>query len=203
MAGGEPRPRTSGLAVEGKGAMLRGFLLALEEAGLTQAVRARVSPGTAAVMDHPPPISAWIDPAPMEEIVDVVAALRGPSAVRSVNRSATLLGLAPLMRSVVEGFLRMFGVAPSTIFARLGQLSATSVRGIEYTWRPLGDRSGELTVRYPKREQMSWNVLIGVAGTLEAVFEMCGAVGRVSHPRALEDGAPNGARYVVETLGSK
>lgn len=203
MAGGDTRSTAMKGGIEGKGAMLRGILLALDEAGLRKEVRAHVTPRTAAMMDFPPPVSAWIDPAPMEEIIDVVAVLRGPSAVRQVNRSATLLGLAPLARTLVEGFLRIFGVSPFTLFARLGQLSASSVRGIEYTWRPLSEKSGELTVRYPQREQMSWNVLVGIAGTLEAVFEVCGTVGRVSHPRPLEEGRTNGARYIVEALGPK
>ena len=189
--------------VQGKGAMLRGFLLALDEAGLRKEVHARVSPRTAVAMDHPPPVSAWIDPAPMEEIIDVVASLRGIAAVRAVNRSATLIGLAPIMRTVVEGLLRIFGVSPFTLFARLRHLSSGNVRGVEYRWRALSPTSGELTVRYPRREAMSWNVLVGIAGTLEAVFDVCGAIGRVSHPRPLEDGRINGARYVVEIVRAK
>ena len=58
--------------VEGKGAMFRGYVLALEKAQLLQAVRERVSPATREMLDHPPALTSWISVAPMEEILEAV-----------------------------------------------------------------------------------------------------------------------------------
>ena len=193
---GPPPRRNEVEGVEGKGSMWRGYLASLENSGLLSSVRERASERTREMMDRPPPVSAWISVTALEEVIDIVEQLQGAQGIRDLTREASLLGVAPLIRTLLQGLMRAFGVSPATLFARLGQISSTTVRGVEYQYVAIAEREGELILRYPKRASVPWNVFVAVSGSLEAVYEFCGMKGNVSEPRPLTEGTRNnGARY--------
>jgi hypothetical protein len=186
-----PQPKP----LEIKASMFRGYLAAVDKAGLRDQVRALVSKQTQALMDLPPPISEWLGYEPTDELVIAIDALGGAAEVRALSRRAVLEGMAPFMRSVVQGFLSLFGVSPASLFSRMPQLTGTVSRGIEYGYTEESAHSGTLVVRYPSRHDVPLCVFVAVAGTLESIYDVCDAHGTVSAPEVIAEPAANAARF--------
>jgi hypothetical protein len=177
-----------------KASMFRGYVDVLRRDRLLDRVRARVSADVAHMLDQPPPASAWIPWRQTDEVMLAIEAVGGIATVRNVSRDAVLVGLVPVLRVAVEGFLRLFGATPSTLLTRMGQLTSNSSRGVEYEYVATSDRSGEMLVRYPSRRDMPLALFAAAAGGFEAVYELCRVRGTVSDPEILADGMRNAVR---------
>lgn len=183
---------------ESKASMFRGYIDALRRAGLFEAVRARVSPDFARTLDHPPPSSVWIPARDTDQLILAIEAAGGLAAVRKLSRDAVLLGLVPVLRGAIEAFLRLFGATPTTLLARISQLTSTSSRGVSYEYESTGDCSAVIVARYPSRRNMPIALFVAAAGGFEAIYELCGVQGKVSDPEVLSDGIGNAARFTFE-----
>jgi hypothetical protein len=184
--------------VETKASVFRGYLKALDGVGLLHQVRGLVSAETAAMIDDPPLITAWLPSQPTDEILLAVERLRGLTAVRHLAREATLVGLAPVVRTLLEGTLRLFEVSPATLLSRLPQLTASTARGVRWQWEPESRSAGRLVVRYPARRNIPACVYHAIAGSLETVFVLSGTEeGTVAEPEELNGSERNAAGFRI------
>jgi hypothetical protein len=183
-------PRSARRGAWGKGMSLRGYILAMQRMGLLEAVKARLGPEARRMVEDPPQASQWFPLTVTVEITRAIAAERGMSAVREASRITALEGIAPLWRAAIEGFLRLFGASPATLFARMEQLSALSTDGVRPVYQPEGPNRGTVVIHLRSEEPVELHTWEAFAGTLEAVFEICkvpGTVGAVQ-PSATEHG---------------
>lgn len=177
----DDRPFTT--VTQMKGTVLRGYVQALDRLGWRTAVAARVSRPTRSLMDRLPLDSAWVSATPFEELAVAVEALHGSAGVRRAARESVNSAVVPVLKVIIEGFLRLFGASPATLFSRMGQMTAATVRGIEYVWTPTSDHSGTILLLYPGRTDVPPAQFMGSAGSFEVAFELCGVQGRVEDPK--------------------
>ncbi len=177
-----------------KGATLRAYLRVLERDRSFAAVRAKVSPESRALFDAPPPASSWMDASTLEEIMDAVYATGGDAAVRQLSHAAQET-LIPLLSPLIEGALRLFGASPATLFARLGLLTRTSLRGVDFKWTPKGPHHGDVEVHFVERQAVPRRAFVSFAASFELVLKLCSKTGTVSGPEAIGKGS--GARFAV------
>lgn len=180
MLNAEARPFTTTTQI--KGTVLRGYVQALDRLGWRAAVREKLSPSTRALLDSPPLDSAWVSATPFEELAVVVGSLHGPTGVRRAARESVNSAVVPVLEVIIKGFLRLFGASPATLYARMGQMTASTVRGIEYHWTARDERSGSMLIAYPGRADVPIEMFIGSAGSLEVAFDLCRVRGRVEDP---------------------
>jgi hypothetical protein len=160
-----------------RGSVLIGYRDWLRARGHLDAVRARLTDATRALLDDPPFRTAWVDVAPLDEIVDVLAAVAGLDANRAMGLDTTRETLRGVLRPILESVLRRFGASPASVYARLDVLLRTTVPGARATWTPDGDAAGvvELTLPYVPREP----AVHTYAGALAYGLELCGRAGTV------------------------
>lgn len=178
-----------------KGAVMRGFAAALRREGVFDKVRAFVSDDAGELLDNPPPASAWIERRRVLPIYLAIERVGGLPLTRKITREAVLLGLIPVVRLMVDGFLRLFGATPHTILSRMNDLSKSSGRGSEYEYVRTSDHSGTLTVRYVAERNVAPCVYAVAAGGFEAMLDVVGVKGTVGEPVTIAD---NAVRFVIE-----
>jgi hypothetical protein len=182
MSTSAPKPAAARVEPSSKALTLRGYVLAMQKMGLVDVVRPRLSPAARRLVDDPPPPSQWISLAAMQEITRIIAAERGLPAVRKFARTAAVEGIAPLWRSTIDGFLRLFGVSPTTLFARLNQFGTMITTGIQHEYLPDGRHRGLVVIHVQSDDPVESHTWEAFAGTLETVFDMCNTRGTVGAP---------------------
>jgi hypothetical protein len=183
--------------VQVKASAWRGMTSQLARMGLLEPVRDSLPAATRALVDAPPPSSNWVDFERYEELALAVVALSGNAMWRRVLHRVTIDSVYPLMRTAVEGFLRLFGLTPATLLERFDTITRLASRGVEYRYHPDGENAGVLEVCYPAHRLVNVVHFHGSAGGLEALLELCGVEGVVSEPEMVEDGIGNRARLRV------
>jgi hypothetical protein len=180
--------------VQVKASAWRGITAELARLGLLSPVRDQVSAETRDLIDAPPPSSSWVDFERYEDLALAVVNLRGIAAWRRVIHRTTMDSVFPLMRTAIEGFLRLFGLSPATLLERFNTITRLASRGVEYHYQSEGDGAGVLEVRYPAHRLVHMVHFHGSAGGLEALLELCGVDGVVDEPEMIDDGIGNRAR---------
>jgi hypothetical protein len=174
---------------EGSGLLVRTYRSAIEELGLTAAVRARLSPACAQLLDEPPLPMAWVPGEWFSELLLALESVTGRAGCRRLGYLGARTGaggvLAPLVRTSVVSF----GATPATFLGRMGTLSTVLVRGITFAFTPDGPRAGTLTLRYPV--PVSAAVFASWEGACGFVLEVSGCNGEVSEAQ-LAEGARTG-----------
>jgi hypothetical protein len=145
-------------------------------------VRARVPEATRALLDEPPGLTAWVSGRVFQDIADALFDVGGEAMVRAVGRGGVERGPQPIVMSTLQGFLRLFGATPATLFARIGMISATMGQGTSYEWARVSENEGVLTMRYEWRADASRPLFMMMAGSFEQVFQICGRRGIVEAP---------------------
>ncbi|MEI8255073.1 MAG: hypothetical protein WCJ30_05310 [Deltaproteobacteria bacterium] len=169
--------RRARLRYEVKGTVMRGRAAALREQGWLVKVEKHLDPATLAMVNEPPVTSTWIEGARVAEIDDVVRDVLGDRVLEELAAMTVRRSIGPLLRAAVEGTLRLFGTSPATLFARLDRLSASTVRGMSFSWETAGARGGSMTVTYPGSADVPLSTFISIRAGFEGVFDMCGAKG--------------------------
>jgi hypothetical protein len=180
-----------------KAFVLRAYVTELKRADLFDRVLAKISPATRPLLVDPPPGSTWLDSKHTEHLGEVVSALEGLLFWRSISHDATLNTMVPVLRIVIEGFVRLFGGTPATLFTRLTKITSTSARGVIYDYEATSNRSGVLTVRYPERRNVPLSTFYCCAGGVETIFDICRAKGTLGDPRMVDNGRSNTATFDV------
>jgi hypothetical protein len=165
-----------------KGFTLRGFLKTLESLEVFGRVRERVPAVTRAMMDDPPGLTAWVSGRVFQDIAEALFDLGGEPLVRAVGRGGVERGPQPIVISTVQGFLRLFGATPATLFARIGLIGTTLGQGASYDYAPVSDHEGVLTMTYDRRADASRPLMLMMAGACEQILAICGRRGTVEAP---------------------
>ncbi len=167
----------------------------IQSMGLLEEVRPRVSPETRKLLDNPPLAGVWMDGFAVEDLNLAVSQLRGLDILPAISARAMATGMTPILRPVVEGMMRLFGMSPAALFSRLPTISRSSVRGIEFMWKGETDQTGVMAVRLP-RPDAGLHVLYPFCGSFEHTCAVCGRKGTVSKPEVTRD-AHTTARYRI------
>lgn len=134
---------------------------------------------------------------PIEELNVIVGALHGSEGVKRVAKESVNQAVIPVLRAIIEGFLRLFGATPATLLSRMAQITASTAKGVEYQWTSTGPSSGTLLIAYTGRKNVPTEQFIGTSGTIEVVFDLCRVRGRVSEPVPSPAHPGFGAIYTV------
>lgn len=178
---------------QSKGTIFRGVVRELRRTGDFPAVRARVPPRVAALLDDPPPATAWVPIEDAEPVLLVLAELRGLGAVRALARSAATNDIAPVLSSFVSGALRVFGATPHALFKRVNDMVGITTRGLRVEYSSLGERSARLRHVFSLRREVPMAQWVAISGGLEFVFGLTNVNGWIDAPKVVPDGAGNAA----------
>ena len=186
----------NGASYEVKASLLRSYIHQLQQRGLWDKVKARVSPATLKHLDDPPLASTWIDGLVIEELIEALHAVGGVEAVKEVTKQGQQIGLLAVVKPVVIGLLRLFGATPPTLLSRFGDMSRSSLRGpVEFEWIADGLRSGRFRIHFVGRRNMPRSAFIGFQTAIQIVCELCGVAGTIAEAEL--NGSGNGAVFHV------
>ena len=184
-----------------KASVLRGYASVLQTRGELDAVLAGVTPAARGIIVRPPISTLWMDPEPVDEIMAAVEARGGLPAVKRLARAGLELVVVPLLRPIIEGLLRIFGASPSVLFRRMDLMSASTLRGVAFTYTEHTARAATIDADiYGPAVPMSRFVRFTAA--YELMIELCGGKPRVSDPVLVAQG-PWGSRARCELAWEK
>jgi hypothetical protein len=178
-----------------KGSTFVSYMKSIQSMNLLDEIRGKLCADTRKLLEHPPLPGVWMDGWPVEEMNGAVAQLRGLDILPSISARAMATGMTPILRPVVEGMMRLFGMSPAALFSRLPTISRSSVRGIEFMWKGETDNSGVMAVRLP-RPDAGLHVLYPFCGSFEHTCVITGRKGTVAKPDVTRD-AHTTARYRI------
>ena len=163
---------------------VQGTLAALEPASALR-VRARLAPGTLAVLERSSRL-AWL---PIEIDVELTHAIYvelGAGRAHELFRRNLSAALdSPILRSFAQGALRLFGASPERVFGWAPKAYAQIYRdsgAMRFRAEEPGLARLELS-ELPPAIASSRNYLDGVAGSIAAGFDLMGVKGEVSIER--------------------
>ena len=166
---------------------MRGYLQALQQHGLKAQVLDALDPEARRIAIDPPAPSEWIDGRVRFELDAVVLDLFGDRTLAQVSLEGNRAGISRLVRFGVESTLRLFGVSPATLFARMNQLAASTTRGLDYQWRADGPRQGLLEIAYQKGDGVPMASWLSARSGLRMVFDFCDVAGTVGPPQIVDE----------------
>jgi hypothetical protein len=172
---------SSHLDFEAKASLFRGVVIALERMGKLQAVQAKLSGSTLALSQHLPPTSLWLAGWNFAELTLAAFEVLGPEQLKQLGGRSILIETAPLLRTVTEGFLRVFGVSPHSILSRLETTSSLTVRGVRQAWTRTGDHQGVVHFTYERSRDVPECLFILASGMFDPIFELCKVRGATGH----------------------
>jgi hypothetical protein len=185
------------LPLEVKGSIVRSLVAAIAAHGQRDAVAARVSPAARALLTDPPLPTMWIDGRLSLELYQAVYDAAGAEQLRRISREAIERGVVPLLRSIIERVLAIFGTSPATLLSRLDRAAAGTTRGLVYRYEAIDDTSGRFEIEFPSLTDVPFGAFVATGGALELVFELCGVRGTFSEPEMVLNGRKNRMRYTV------
>jgi hypothetical protein len=141
--------------------------------------------------------SSWVSMTMVEELTVAVGVLHGQDGLRRMARESLNQSVIPVLRTIIEGFLRIFGATPASLLSRMPQITASTVKGVEYSWTATGPDSGTFLIAYPGRKRVPAELFAGAAASIELVFELCRVRGTVSEPIPSPAHPGYGATFIV------
>ncbi|HUJ28428.1 MAG TPA: hypothetical protein VLW85_20545 [Myxococcales bacterium] len=137
------------------------------------AVRSRVSPAVAALLDNPRSAPAWLGGEAFDEINAAIYALHGREGLRGFLFSVMQTGLIKVLEPVIQFALNFLGSGPPAVFGRSDMMLAVNTRNVEMRWKQTSDFSGEVTVlcgeAVPPITWIAWEGVFGYILHLAAV----------------------------------
>ncbi len=127
---------------------VQGFCKALKEVGLFDAVAAKLSPATKAVLENPfisktHPLSLF------RELADTTYEVGGAERYEHHAYVMTREALGKILLPMFKVALALTGRTPATLMARVPDSVGQALRGVTATWEPKSPRNGTLNVVYP------------------------------------------------------
>lgn len=121
---------------------------ALKRLGRYEAVLGAASPPVIELL-HVPSARAWWSGALSVELTRALVVAGGPELVRDVGRVGVTESISTIVRPLVNVVAAISGLTPTSMFARLGQLSQAALKNVSFTWTATGPTSGRLIITYP------------------------------------------------------
>jgi hypothetical protein len=138
------------------------------------------------MMDKPPLVISSVSGAVLDELMVAVEKVRGPGGPRELARKTAHDSFGPVLKSLMQSTLGMFGSSPRTLFERLGGISPLMVRHIEFAFAPADGRGGTVIATFPSAPPRP--SLAAWEGICEFVLDFCERTGEVAPHRAVAGG---------------
>ncbi len=177
------------------GAFFRTLIDFVNEKGLLEQVRGKVSEETREKMLKPPSLLSWLDSKAIDEIEVAIGEVAGPAPlIEFGSRAARAFG-GSMVQPVIRAAFLLFGETPAAAFANLDNFFTLATRGISFHWRKVTEKEGVVEARFAGTgtPQAAFHVL---QGSLRFVFEISGAKGGEIDPFELVTDAGPGAAVV-------
>jgi len=168
------------------GVVIRGYLQTIESEGLLGKVRELVPASTRALIDRPPLVISTVSGTVLDDLLVAVERVKGRSAPRKIARKTAGQFFGPVLKSLLQTTLTMFGSTPSALLERMGGLSSLMVKDVEFRFAETSEAHGTLTIVFPSAPPAA--TLTAWEGICEFLFDFCRLRGTVSVHRALDGG---------------
>jgi hypothetical protein len=172
---------------QGLGTFFRALIDFVDERGLREQVRAKVSPQTQALFDKPPRPMGFLPSKPIDEVEKALMELTSADVCVECGLAvARPLGWS-LLQPVLRVAFQFLGQSAEPIFANLDRFFSLVTRGIEFSWEK-GEKGGTVLARFngPDTPEAAFHVL---RGSLTFAYEAAGTTGSVSAPEVVESTA--------------
>lgn len=179
-----------------KGSVLRGWREVLMRVEVLDRVSARLPPEVAALLNDPPASTAWIDMAHFECVAEAVRLELGEAELDRLFVQAQNIGLNVMLTRFASGVIRLFGASPGVVLSRASAASKSQTVGIEYAYRAIDDRSGELMLTFPFRRRMHPGIAWGTGAGFQVAADFVGVTIQ-RQPPVLEPAPGGGMRVRV------
>ena len=168
---------------EFSGYTVNGIRKALDKLGYAAELNAAVSPTTREALNAGG-VFKFQPGVAMDEVLVVLARLKGPDAVADLMEETTRSSLEGVVGPLARMFLTLKGGEPSVLLERFNDLLKGTARGISSTWTAKAPRTGRLVITYVR--EVDPVVAHGWRGALRYVMTFCKAQGtvRVGPPSA-------------------
>ncbi len=172
--------------MEAKGSLFRGYLTKMAEAGVLDAVKAKLPPETRRLADNPPLVSTWVAVHHQDALLGAFADLCGVEACADLGYAVTRDSLSTFIKPVVTTILKLIGPSPHKVYARLDQIASTTVRPVKFAYTEVAETAGRLAISTPRPvpEPGHW----AWRGGLRYAFDLCRCRGTVSRPEIKDGG---------------
>lgn len=177
-----------------KGSVMRGWRDVLEKVEVLERVSTRLTPEVAALLVDPPAATAWIDMAYFECVAEAVRLELGEAELDRLFVQAQNIGLNAVLTRFASGLIRLFGASPGAVLSHAPAAAKNQTVGIEYAYRAIDDRSGELSLTFPFRRQMHTGIAWGTAAGFQVAADFVGA--KIQRQRPVLEPAPGGGMRV-------
>jgi hypothetical protein len=161
------------LDFEVKASILRGIVSALKASGKLAVVQARLDPATRAMTERPPVSSAWVSGPMVAALQVAIVEALGPAEAQAIGAESITIETGPLMRTMTEGIVRLFGATPDSLLSRLSMFESLTLRNIKQQWTQTAEHRGYVSIRYVRCRQVPDALPIMSAGMLEPIFGIC------------------------------
>lgn len=153
-----------------------GVKKALTELGWLDETLASVRADTRAVLTHPETLK-FHESACLDDVVETLRVLRGPSAPEELMRAATAKSLEGIVAPLARIYLTFSGGDPGALLERFGNLTQALSRNITTGWAKESERGGVLTLTYPHVPPAA--VDLGWKGALRHLLDFAKRAGTV------------------------
>src|SRR5436305_1196330 len=169
---------------QGLGTFFRALVDFVDERGLRERVRAKVSPETQALIDKFPRPMSFLPSKPIDEVEAALLELTGPDVCVECGLAvARPLGWS-LLQPVLRIAFQFLGQSAEPIFSNLDRFFSMVTRGIDFSWEK-AEKGGTVLARFagPDTPEAAFHVL---RGSLTFAYEASGTTGTVSPPEVVE-----------------
>lgn len=181
---------------QGLGTFFHALLGFVEGRALLPQVRAKVSPETQALIDHPPRALGFIDSKPIDEVEEALGTLVPPEVLSECGLAcARPLGWS-LLQPVLRLAIQFLGQSPEPIFGNLDMFFSLVIKGINFSFERR-EKGGTVLARFAGEAPPAAAFQVR-RGTLLFVFEATSTKGSIGEPELVES-TPSGTtvRYQV------
>jgi hypothetical protein len=169
---------------QGLGTFFRALIDFVDEKGLREQVRGKVSAETRALIDKFPRPMSFLPSKPIDEVEAALLELTNADVLVECGLAvARPLGWS-LLQPVLRIAFQFLGQSPEPIFSNLDRFFSLVTRGIEFSWER-GEKGGNVLARFdgPDTPEAAFHVL---RGSLTFAFEASGTSGTVTAPELVE-----------------
>jgi hypothetical protein len=152
----------------------------LNERGLMDEVKGKLSPASRRVLEKPPFPFSWQDAAALEEIERVLYA-KSPQLVADLGFAAARYLSGSIIAPVLKMASSLFGKTPDAFFANLDRFYSMVVRGFSFRYESDGEKRGKVIARI-SGGPVHRSLFQQLRGNLRILYQLAGATGVVEEP---------------------
>jgi hypothetical protein len=178
-----------------KGSVVRAHIAYLAKNNKLTSVLSRVGPATVACIHHPPLAGSWVAAGLLVDVVAALHQIAGDRAVLDMSNEFIQEQAVQSLIPMVQGVLRIFGTSPASLFNRFSELTRTSVRGVDYKYTVISERSGMMSTETHTDLTLPAAAFLPRIPAFELALKLCGKKGTVGLPERI---GSTQARYLIQ-----